>query len=76
MTGRHSIREVVGYCFVHRDGDSYVGCVNVQRDEFYGTRRPTYHAAMLEARELLAMLLREHVITESVCTCHEQPIVW
>jgi len=60
---------VVGYCFVLHDGDSYVGCVSVQHDEFYGTQRLTHHEAMLEAREIVAMLLREKVITESVCAC-------
>ena len=76
MNDRHSTPEVVGYCFVHHDGDSYVGGVSVQHDEFYGTRRATHYAAMMEAREIIAMLLREHVITESVCTClpeHRDP---
>jgi hypothetical protein len=69
MTDDNTSREVVGYCFVLRDGDSYVGCVSVQHDEFYGTARTTNYDAMLEARELGAMLCTERVITECVCAC-------
>jgi hypothetical protein len=69
MTGDGSPREVVGYCFVLREGSSYVGCVSVQHDDFYGTPRATHHDAMLEARELGAMLRTERVITECVCAC-------
>ena len=60
MTDGSSNNEVVvGYCFVLHDGDSYVGCVSVQHDDFYGTQHPTPHEAMLEAREIVAMLLHE-----------------
>jgi len=71
MTDVNSPREV-GYCFVLRDGDSYVGCVCVQHDEFYGIARRTHHDAMLEARELGAMLRTERLITECVCTCRPE----
>ena len=39
MTGDGFPRDVVGYCFVLREGRSYVGCVSVQHDEFHGTAR-------------------------------------
>jgi len=69
MTDGYSPCEVVGYCFVLRNGDSYVGCVSVQHDEFYSSARVTHHDAMLAARELGAMLCTERVIMECVCAC-------
>jgi hypothetical protein len=59
----------VGYCFVLRKGDAYVACVSVQQDEFHGTAHSTYDDAMLEAREIVAMLHQERVITDSVFAC-------
>jgi hypothetical protein len=69
MSGQNSVPEVVGYYFVLRQGDAYVACVSVQQDEFYGTAQRTHHDAMLEAREIVAMLHQERVITESVFAC-------
>jgi hypothetical protein len=69
MADRDSTPEVVGYYFVLRQGDTYMACVRVQQDEFYGTARPTHHDAMHEARMLIAMLREEQVITKSVCAC-------
>jgi hypothetical protein len=73
MTDGNTMPEVVGYCFVLQDGDSYIGCVSVQNDEFYGTARGTHLDAMLEARDIAAMLHQERVITESVCACLPRP---
>jgi hypothetical protein len=69
MTGQNSTPEVVGYCFVLRRGNTYVACVSVQHDEFHGAERSTYDDAVLEAREIVAMLRQERVITDSVFAC-------
>ena len=69
MTHRGWTRRIVGRCFVMASGREYIGCVRVQRQEFYSTPRATYHDAVLEARKMALTLREHHLLTECECEC-------